>query len=514
MPWHWPAEGLLLPAHLLGGDQLPWDTASERLITAVLTASQRVLSAKPAFAHLFCDLAKTLLVKNLVALSCEIAPVTVLPVPVAEEIIYIPTRTAPVSTITPAPELIPQFTPQAGPNTLLEYVPPPDYMDLIIPYSLMFIWFIGTVLLVIAFSSGGLSCFKRTLQASSSSRLHADKRDENVRATSPDMRIELEPPVDQAFISPPASYSLRFPIPSMAQAAGLLVLLTILFGGSLPLDFASQLVAAVTEAVQPVLRLAIMPYLVNIFSGLAKTLRVENLPPFPCDISALIDDIVLPLSPPAWPDVVAKNFVPGYDNLIDVYFPVVFLCVIGMEEPRRPQAPSIPCADRWPENRHEDLRQASSDMGSELEPLADQDSISPPAVYVVGHEITYKKLIYVYYEEGESTPFDVETFNEFVSHRQKTRYDPDNVPPSRFTEIVEDPVQSVDEPFSPITPVTPSSDAASPTPPVNSTSGEGTPSEFLENLSSSSTVDYAPVDTRAATASLGDDWMFIVGSAK
>ncbi|KAJ2927613.1 hypothetical protein H1R20_g9492, partial [Candolleomyces eurysporus] len=433
MPWYWPAEDLLLPPHLLTSDQLPWDTASERLVAAVLTASQRVrVSAKPAFTRLFCDLAKTLLVKGLVALSCEIAPP--LPASVTEEIIYVPTRTS---------------TAPAGFNALPDYVPPPDYMDLIIPYSLMFIWFIGMISLV-AFSSGGLSYFKRTLQGSSSSRSHADKRHKDVRATSSDMRFDLESPVDQAFISLAASFSLRFLIPRMARAVGLLLLLYILFGGSLPLDFASQLFTAFMEAAQPVLRF-IMAYRVNIFSSLAKTLPVNILALFPCDIGAFIEDLVLPLSPPAWPNVVTEIFVLVYEDLRNTYdhYPITFICLIVMdlfiifrglsflartlrEEPRWTQASSRSRTDehneglrpassgsRVPENQHENLRQASPDMGPKLEPLVDPNAISPPAVYVVKHEITYKKLVYIFYEEGESTPLGVEESKQFVSHRQE-----------------------------------------------------------------------------------------------
>ncbi|KAJ2927331.1 hypothetical protein H1R20_g9762, partial [Candolleomyces eurysporus] len=498
MQLFWPHEGLLLPSHLPSIAQL-----HERLVGAVLAASQPLLSAKPALAPLFCDLAKTLRAEKLVvALPCQVAPVV--PAAVVEEIIHVATRTTSLSAIptiiSPPEPVLPPVLANADASTLLDYVSPPDYTDLIIPYSLMFIWLFAMIS-VFAFSqsSGSLSRFRRAIQkASTSPRSYADKRDQDVRRAS---RL--------------SSPGLFFRIPSMTHAVGLLLLSYVVFGGPLPLDFASQLFGDVAETAQSVLPLALKPALVDIFSDLAKTLRIHDLVPLACDFGGFVKDLVLELMSPADSDVFENLFL-GYEDLINDFYPIMFIFPLYMVIATLFLTESCGGLSHFTRLNHihtyvdqEDCRSRYSQPSwntrfetdyfgyplpeEELEPIVDEDSddIPPDALYTESHRYNIEIVVFKFYRQSDNIMVDERTHCEIKSHRVDREYPPNQSTSSRFTEIVEDAVQSVDESLNvPPTRFTPSSDARSPAPP-DSTSGEGIISEFLVNLSSSSTVDHA-----------------------
>ncbi|RXW22135.1 hypothetical protein EST38_g3727 [Candolleomyces aberdarensis] len=441
MPWFWPQEGLPLPSHLPSIEQL-----HERLVGAALAASQPLLSAKPALAPLFCDLAKTLRMENLVALPCEIAPVV--PVAVVEEIIHVATGTTSLSAIStlisPPQPIPPSVLPLADASTLLDYASPPDYLDLVIPYSLVFIWFIGMILLfAFSKSSGSLSRFKRTIreEASSSSTSHADKQDGDDRQASLDTRFEFELPSDKASDSPPASPSF-FPIPSMTLAVGLLLLSYTVSGGPLPSDFASQLFGDVAETVQSVLPLAIKPALVNIFSDLAKTLRVDDLVPLACDLGVFVKDLVLEHMSSTEPDVFENLFL-GYEDLINAYYPLMFILplylvsitiflsseAVGLTQIPHKQTSFGSHVDQ--EDRRSRYRQPSWSTHfetdyfeyplprEELEPIVDEDSgaIPPDAIYMESHRYNIELVIFKVYRQRDNILVDERTHCELKSHR-------------------------------------------------------------------------------------------------
>ncbi|RXW24827.1 hypothetical protein EST38_g1047 [Candolleomyces aberdarensis] len=315
MPWFGPGEGLSLLSHLLSNRQLTWDIASELPVAALLDAAQSVL-VKPALAHLFCDLTKTLRVDDLVSLPCKIV----------QEIVYVPTRTmsrSPASTITPPPEPIsPQFLPHPGPTTLSDDVPSPDFLDLIIPYSLIFIWFIGMIS-VFAFSSRSpsLSRSKQTSQASSSSSSRVDKRS------------KPKPLVNQVFLSLRAFCSLLPSDPIMEvfwHTTGLLLLTCAVCGVRVHLTLASQFVGAVTRATRLVLSWIIKPALVNILCILAKALRVDKLVPLPCDANPFAPPHH---SPPACPGVPVYTISIDPQEFVDacaLIFSDVFTCITAV----------------------------------------------------------------------------------------------------------------------------------------------------------------------------------------
>ncbi|KAJ2915329.1 hypothetical protein MD484_g5052, partial [Candolleomyces efflorescens] len=164
MPWFWPPEGpeslpsrlFTSTSHLLAstGEGLSqWNLASERFLALVLEAARPpIVSSRPELANALCYLAETLRVANLGAL---------VPCNVVQETIYAPTQTAPLSdtpTITPFLDFI------APQSLLLEYGTPPEFMHIAVnPYSLILVWLAG-VISVFAFSTGGLSRFKRIVQ--------------------------------------------------------------------------------------------------------------------------------------------------------------------------------------------------------------------------------------------------------------------------------------------------------------------------------------------------------------
>ncbi|KAJ2936202.1 hypothetical protein H1R20_g892, partial [Candolleomyces eurysporus] len=426
-----------------------------------------LLSAKPALAPLFCDLAKTLRAENLVALPCQVAPVV--PVAVVEEIIHIATRTtwpSAIPTIISPPEpVLPPVLANADASTLLDYVSPPDYRDLIIPYSLVFIWLFAMIS-VFAFSqsSGSLSRFRRAIQkASTSPRSYADKRDQD--------------------------YDAR--------------------------HLASQLFGDVVETAQSVLPLAIKPALVDIFSDLAKTLRIHDLVPLACDFGGLVKDLVLEHMSPADSDVFENLFL-GYEDLINDFYPIMFIFPLYMVIATLFFTESCGGLSHFTRLNHiqtyvdeEDCRSRYSQPSwntrfetdyfgyplpeEELEPIVDEDSddIPPDALYTESHRYNIEFVVFKFYRQSDNIMVDERTHCEIKSHRVDRDYPPNQSTSSRFTEIVEDTVQSVDESLNvPPTGFTPSSDARSPAPP-DSTSGEGITSEFLVNLSSSPTVDHA-----------------------
>jgi hypothetical protein len=136
--WSWPQEGPPLSSH-------------KSTINTVLA----YLSTRFALPPLFCDITKFIGVEKLVAGPCQIASLVLPVVEVIEEItVHIASRTT-LSTITLMPPPI-ALPPQPGPNTLPEYVAPPDFMDLLIPYSLLFVWAFGMIYILVFSGSTGI----------------------------------------------------------------------------------------------------------------------------------------------------------------------------------------------------------------------------------------------------------------------------------------------------------------------------------------------------------------------
>ncbi|RXW24804.1 hypothetical protein EST38_g1050 [Candolleomyces aberdarensis] len=423
MPWFGPGEGLSLLSHLLSSRQLTWDIASELPVAALLDAAQSVL-VKPALAHLFCDLTKTLRVDTLVSLPCKIV----------QEIIYVPTRTASrsaASTITPPPEPIsPQFLPHPGPTTLSDDVPSPDFLDLIIPYSLIFIWFIGMIS-VFAFSSRSpsLSRSKRTSQASSSSRSRVEKRS------------KLKPLVNQALVSLRAFCSLLSPNPIMEvfwHAAGLLLLTCTLYGGRVHLTLASRFVGVVMRATRLVFSWIIKPALVNIFCILAKALRVDKLVPLPCDVNPFAPPQPFP---PVSPGVLVYSISIDPQEFVDAcvqFFSDIFTC-IAVALMVAIVSLSVEVTQLFRSSPSQTYR----DYVVPKEPLVDWDSGPDLAALYVDQptrlveEVAYiEEVVYNHFRDGESRPYCRKEKKRVVSRKVERTY-PSGHGPSRFTDIPE-----------------------------------------------------------------------------
>ncbi|KAJ2923930.1 hypothetical protein H1R20_g13169, partial [Candolleomyces eurysporus] len=419
MPWFGPGEGLSRLSPLFRSGQLTWEIASELPVAALLDAAQSVL-AKPALAHLFCDLTKTLRVENIVSLPCKIV----------QEITYVPTRTASrsaASTITPPPEPIsPQFLPQPGPGTLPDDVSPPDLMDLIIPYSLIFIWFIGMIsVFAFRFSSGlpSLSRFKPTLQASSSSRSHVDKLS------------RLKSIVDQAFISLQAFCSLLSPNPIMEvfwHTAGLLLFLYALCGGRVFWTLASQFVGAAMRAARLVFSWISKPALVNIFCILAKALRVDKLVPLPCDANPFVPpQLVQPAKPRDFVDACILILLDTFLCILVVLMAVAVFLFVKLTRSIRLLIQSSPSQT----SRDYVVPKESQEN---LEPLVDWDSDPAPTLYVDKATRVVEEVVFNHFRDGESEPYCRKKKRRIVSRKiERVRFDivscfPSFVPHSPF----------------------------------------------------------------------------------